>query len=116
MITIVQKSEGRVLAEHPGSSFTEYGLPFQSVSVGVSEIRGRYPANGWDVDTQVEQVWYVESGQGNIENEQGVVAVHAGDMIYIPKGEKYRIEGTELKLVVSSSPPWTAEQHVHLGE
>ncbi len=114
MITIIRKSETKQVAEHSVSTFTEYPLPFESLSVGISEINGRYPETGFDVDMSIEQVWYVESGEGSIEMESENLNVSAGDMVHIPKGNAYAIIGKNLKLLVSSSPPWTSDQHTHL--
>jgi mannose-6-phosphate isomerase-like protein (cupin superfamily) len=111
---VIKKSETVAQRENGVSQFHEYPFSFQNASLGVSEIEGRYPQTGFDVDEKVEASWYVESGSGVIciENEECVV--EAGDMIHVPAGKKYWIEGKKLKLIVSSSPVWYAEQHKHI--
>jgi len=93
MKLLVKKDEVNVIQENPVSKFFEYGLSFNKLSVGVSEINGRYPEKGYDVDSEVEAVWYVESGSGQINIMQEVYDVEPGDMIMIPKGEKFWIDG-----------------------
>ena len=96
------------------SRFHEYQFDFLHASLGVSEINGRYPATGYDVDGKVEQIWYVEKGSGTIWVGGGEHTVEHGDMIHIPPGEKFWIDGAELRLVVASGPPWFPEQHQHV--
>lgn len=110
---LVKKHEAKKITEYPTSMFTEYALPFQQLALGVSEIHGRYPEHGCDVDTGVEQIWYVESGDGVICVENKEYTVSSGDMLLIAKNEKYWIKSESLKLVVASSPPWYPTQHTH---
>lgn len=114
MIHIQKAENAKEVSEHAVSSFREYALPFNSVSVGVSSIHGRYPETGFDVDKEIEQVWYVESGEGTIETEGGLNPIALHDMVHIPKNTPYAITGNELVLVVSSSPPWSSNQHIHI--
>lgn len=110
------KSEARKVKEHKVSAFYEYDLPFNKLAVGVSEIDGRYPQNGFVVDEKVEQVWYVESGSGTVFVGDDLMHMKKGDLIYIPKKKKYWIQGNYLKIVVSSSPPWSKTQHKQVEE
>ena len=63
---VVKKVDAKVADEHGVSRFIEYGTPFASFSMGVSEIHGRYPAEGFDADTGVDAAWYVAAGSGMI--------------------------------------------------
>jgi mannose-6-phosphate isomerase-like protein (cupin superfamily) len=114
MKLLVKKSESTQIKELSVSQFHEYDLPFNHVAVGVSEIHGRYPEQGYEVDKEVEQVWYIEKGRGTIWLTNTEYSLEAGDMMLVPKGEKYWIEGNNLKLIVSSSPPWFSAQHAHI--
>lgn len=114
MKLLVKKLDSKKIQEHEVATFFEYELPFEKFSVGVSVVNGRYPNQGFDVDEQIDQVWYVESGRGKVWIAGRELQVSNGDMVLIPKGEKYWIEGEALRLVVSSSPPWFAKQHKHI--
>ncbi|MDB5260076.1 MAG: hypothetical protein JWN37_307 [Candidatus Nomurabacteria bacterium] len=107
----MKKEESKELSEGGASSFLEYNLPFKNISVGISKVNGRYPENGFDVDNEIEQVWYVKDGEGKVGISSEEFLISKGDMVHIPKGEKYFIEGNNLQLVVSSTPPWTKNQH-----
>lgn len=115
MIEVAKVGDAKKIQELDISEFSEYPLAFKDVSVGISEIHGRYPASGFEVDASIEQVWYVEEGKGVIVTETKEYSVATGDMIRIPSGEKYAIETDRLRLVVSSSPPWSSEQHQHVS-
>lgn len=111
---VIKKSEVVTTQENGISHFHEYQFPFKNASLGVSEINGRYPESGFDVDEEVEASWYVEAGTGFIWIGGQEYTVEKGDMIYVPAGEKYSIQGKNLRLVVCSSPSWYPEQHKHL--
>jgi len=81
--------------------------------MGISEINGRYPKSGTDVDTQIEQIWYVLEGSGALLVQDEAHEFESGDMVYVPKNQPYVIQGS-MKLLVASSPAWTPEQHKHL--
>jgi|CXWL01.1.fsa_nt_gi mannose-6-phosphate isomerase-like protein (cupin superfamily) len=115
MIEVAKHLDAKKIMELDVSEFTEYPLSFENVSVGVSEIHGRYPATGFEVDTKIEQVWYVEAGEGVIITETKEYSVEARDMIRIPAKQKYAIQTNHLRLVVTSTPPWTKEQHQHIA-
>ncbi len=111
---VVKKKETKILDEYGISKFYVYNLPFNKSSMGVSEINGRYPTIGFDVDTKVEGLWYVESGSGEIFLQNKIHKIQSGAMILVPKGEKFWILGKKLKLIVVSSPPWHPEQHKNI--
>lgn len=111
---VVKKYEAKIIRENNVSTFYEYNLPFKNASVGVSEINGRYPETGFDIDEQVEGSWYVESGKGIVWVSGQEYTVEQGDVILIPANEKFYIVGENLRLVVASSPLWFSEQHKHL--
>jgi mannose-6-phosphate isomerase-like protein (cupin superfamily) len=55
----------------------------------------------------------VVSGTGKIEISHDTYDVKYGDMIFVPKGTPFSIDGNNLELLVTSSPHWTPEQHKH---
>ena len=111
---IVKRAEAKAIPEGDGSVFYEYKFDVKQVCIGVSEINGRYPESGFEVDEKVEGCWYVESGTGMIGIAEQEYAVEAGDAICVPVNEKFYIQGDKLRLVVASSPPWYVEQHKHI--
>ena len=116
MSHLIKKNTVVTSQENGISRFFEYAFPFQNASLGVSEINGRYPESGYDVDEEVEASWYVTSGKGTIWIAGERCEVEKGDMVHLMPGEKFWIDGHNLCLVVSSSPVWTPEQHKHLSK
>ena len=111
---VIKQSEAKEFSENGVSTFFEYPFSFQNASLGVSEINGRYPQTGYDMDEEVEGIWYVEKGIGTIWIGGIEYSVEQGDIIHVPKGEKFWIEGNNLRLIVASSPLWHPEQHKHI--
>jgi len=113
---VITSHEARQHGEHGVSTFTEYTIPSQRLSTGVSRINGRYPQTGMDADTGVEATWYVVSGEGRVCISGSEYTVSEGDLIYVPKNAPFWIDGRRLVLVVTSTPSWTSEQHTHITE
>ncbi len=111
---VIKRSEVVTTQEDGVSHFHEYRFDFKNASLGISEINGRYPKSGFDIDEQAEQSWYVESGQGVVWAGGQGHQIEKGDMVHLDPGEKYWIRGQHLRLVVASSPPWSEAQHKHL--
>ncbi len=104
---VIKQSDVITTQENGISRFHEYPFPFKNASLGVSEINGRYPGTGYDVDEEVDAGWYIEEGKATIWIGGQTYSVEKGDMVYVPMGEKYYIQGENLRLVVCSSPPGT---------
>jgi mannose-6-phosphate isomerase-like protein (cupin superfamily) len=110
---VLKKSEANPIQE-PSSTFYEYKLPGKQVCIGVSEIEGRYPESGFEVDEKIEGCWYVEKGSGIIWIDGNEHTLEVGDAVIIPANEKFYIQGYGLRLIVASSPVWYPEQHKHI--
>lgn len=114
MTYVFKKSEVSGVQEGSNSTFYEYKLPGKNICIGVSEINGRYPETGFDVDEKIEGCWYVEKGKGVIWIAGKEYEVGEGDAISVPINEKFYIVGENLRLIVASSPIWYPEQHKHV--
>ena len=114
MPKLVKEIQASKTSEHGVSTFAEYTMPSTNISVGVSEINGRYPDRGFDVDAELEQIWYVLEGKTRVQVDDQTYEIAKGDMLFISENEKFSIDGA-IKLVVSSSPPWSSKQHKHIG-
>lgn len=93
------------------SSFYDYRSSLPKLSTGVSLINGRYPKDGSAVDQKVDATYYVESGTGWIYLNGMARNLSKWDLVTVPKGTNFWIRGTNLRLVVSSSPTWYPGQH-----
>jgi len=88
----------------------EYETGDLDINIARIEIVGRYPLEGFAVNTQVTELVYVESGRGQVCVDGIVHAINKGDVLSIQKGEKVSWNGT-MTLVIACAPTWTPEQY-----
>jgi len=78
------------------------------------ELDGRYPEDGYALNTISKELIYVKSGMGVLTVSNQEVPLHPGDAALVQPNEKYYLKGT-LELVVSCAPAWKPEQHRHIS-
>lgn len=88
----------------------EYPMTNEEMNIGVAEITGRYPDQGYALNHQCIEMGYVVKGSGKLVTETQSVNLSEGDVILIPAGEKYYWEGT-MTVVLPCTPAWSPEQH-----
>ena len=88
----------------------EYPMKNGEMNIGVAEITGRYPDQGYAINHQCIEMGYVIKGSGKLVTETQNVNLSVGDVILIPPGEKYYWEGN-LTVVLPCTPAWNLEQH-----
>lgn len=93
-------------------SVYEYPFGNKDLDVAVAEINGLYPKEGFVINRDVDMIYYIISGDAEITVENKKYDVHEGDSLFIKKGNKYRINGKNLKAVLSSSPAWNPDQYI----
>ena len=92
-------------------SATEYEFTNNSdINCAVIRLSGRYPENGFAVNSVCKELIYVIEGEGTLVTDQASVTLGQDDMITIHVGDKYSLQGN-LKLLISSSPAWYPEQY-----
>ena len=99
--------------KHENSSqCTVYEYPTESaeMSIGVAEISGRYPDEGYALNHICSEMGYVLEGKGRLVTERQQMDLSPGDVVYIPPGEKFYWEGN-FKMILPTSPAWNPEQH-----
>ncbi len=103
------------LQHNPSPNCTVYEYPMQNseMNIGVAEIHQRYPEHGFAVNHKCTEMGYILKGSGRLVTETENIALTAGDVVYIPRGEKYYWEGT-LTVVIPATPAWYPEQHEKL--
>ena len=89
---------------------TEYDFKDKDIDISTAEINGKYPENGYCVNTEVKEMIYVISGSGKIITESKTITFKQGDAILIDKDEKYCWDAV-CKVVMACSPAWTPQQH-----
>lgn len=91
----------------------EYGLPTTKIDSAVIELSGRYPDDGWALNTACTALVYVVKGEGKVIFPKGETHLAEGGQILISPNEKYAFDGT-MELLFSSTPAWSPDQARHL--
>lgn len=94
----------------PSCTVWEYPMQNTDINIGVAEIRGRYPAQGYALNEKCSEMGYVVKGEGRLVTEFRSVPLYEGSVVYIPHGERYYWEGN-LTVVLPCTPAWYPEQH-----
>lgn len=89
---------------------TEYPFNDKDIDISTATIDGKYPDEGYCVNTEVKEMIYVISGGGEIHKKNEIITFKAGDAILIDKNEKY-FWNAHCKVVMACSPAWTPKQH-----
>jgi mannose-6-phosphate isomerase-like protein (cupin superfamily) len=98
-------------ANSPNCTVYEYPMKNGEMNIGVAEIINRYPDEGYALNHQCSEMGYIVKGSGRLVTETGEVYLGVGDVVYIPRGEKYFWEGN-LTVILPATPAWHPEQHI----
>lgn len=90
----------------------EYATSIDAVNAAVIELSGRYPDEGWVMNTICTSLVHITQGRGSIEGEHGTTQLSTGDQVLIAPGEKYSFDGS-MRLLYVATPAWTPEQAKH---
>ncbi len=98
--------------EHGTETVSVYEYDTKDAGLGgaVAEIRGRYPAKGFVVNTAVKQLAFVISGDGEIISQEGVRRLSKGDVVFIGVNEKYAWDG-KMELFIANAPRFDVGQY-----
>jgi len=94
----------------PNCKVYEYVMKNSEMNIGVAEIVGRYPDEGYAINHKCDEIGYVLKGSGKLITQKGEAALGSADVVYIPHGEKYYWEGN-ITVVLSCTPSWYPEQY-----
>lgn len=90
---------------------TEYDFKHEKdFNIAGIELNGRYPEQGYALNTVSKELIYIKSGNGTLVSNDQNITLEPGDAALIQPNEKYYIKGT-LELIISSAPAWHPEQH-----
>lgn len=94
----------------------EYGGT-PAIDGAVAEIDGRYPDTGWVCNTQITELVYVLEGEGELIVQGGrAVKLAIGGLAVIEPNETYHFMGSQLRILMASTPAWNPEQHKVIPE
>ncbi len=90
---IVKKIDAIKKQNSPHWFVYEYAMKTKAMNIGVAKIMKRYPDQGYAVNHECCEMGYVVRGSGKLITEMSEVSLSAGDVVFIPPGEKYYWEG-----------------------
>lgn len=91
-------------------SVYEYPTKNAEISIGVAEITGRYPEQGFAMNRICNEMGFILKGTGKLVTEAQSIDLSPGDVVCIPTGEKFYWEGN-LTIVLPTTPAWDPQQH-----
>ena len=91
----------------------EYSFNDKDIDLGIASITGRYPEEGFCVNTISKELIYVLDGNGELCFDQGggIIKFQKGDAILIDANEKYYWKSSYCVVSMSCTPAWSPEQH-----
>lgn len=89
----------------------EYSFGDKEIDLGIAEISGRYPAEGYGMNLVSKELIYVIEGSGTLHFENKVIEFKKGDAILIQPNEKYYYNTEHCIISMSCTPAWSPEQH-----
>ena len=107
----IRAEEGHIMQNGENCTATEYSTSSKSINIAQVKISDRFPEIGVMWNTKVEEMAYVESGEGIVSINGMSQSIKQGDVILYERHEKVFWDG-ELTLVIACSPAWTPKQHV----
>ncbi len=106
----VKKQDAIKYTNSSGCAVYEYPMKNAEMNIGVAEIARRYPEKGYAINHKCSEMGYVLKGSGKLVIDTQEVALSAGDVVYIPPGEKFYWEGN-MTIVLPATPAWDPAQH-----
>lgn len=89
----------------------EYPFGDNDINVGIAIITGRYPDEGYCMNTNCKQLVYVIEGEGDLNLKNEIIHFSKDDAILIDKNEKYYWNTNYCKVSMTCTPAWTVEQY-----
>jgi mannose-6-phosphate isomerase-like protein (cupin superfamily) len=111
----VKKQSAVKHANSSNCTVYEYPMSNAEMNIGVAEITHRYPESGYAINHKCSEMGYILKGSCKLVTDSQEVALSAGDVVYIPCGERYYWEGN-VTVVLPCAPAWSPEQHEVLRE
>lgn len=111
---IIRVEESHVIQNGKSCEATEYLTSSQNLNIARIKVSGRFPETGVMWNSEVEEVVYVESGEGLVSINGNSHSIKQGDVILYQKGEKVFWDGIMI-LITACTPAWRPKQHVIAG-
>lgn len=108
---IIKYAEAEKGANSDKCKTLEYSFGDNDIDLGVAIITGRYPEEGYCMNTESKELIYVIEGEGDLNLRNEIIHFSKDDAILIDKNEKYYWDTNYCKVSMSCTPAWNPEQH-----
>ena len=108
---IIKRNEGIKGTNSDNCKTIEYSFGDKDIDLGVATITGRYPENGFCINTISKMLIQVLEGSGKLYFENKVIEFSKDDAILIENNEKYYWESDYCKVSMICTPAWSKEQY-----
>lgn len=110
MVAYIRKDQRKKIVVGQALVSYEYPLPDKDINIAVVSLRGRYPEQGFVVNSVCTELVYIVAGQGTVVVGGEPLGVSEGDVVLIKPGQQYFWQGT-VTMLISATPAWYSEQH-----
>lgn len=109
---LIKKSDALEGSNSDKCKTVEYSFSDKDMDLGIATITGRYPLEGYCVNTICKELVYILDGRGKIFFEDKVIEFEKGDAIFIFPNEKYYWDSNYCIVSLTCTPAWSEEQHL----
>ena len=107
MIKICKQSDSNLHKNGEYCEVIEYPLNQSNINIALVNIHGRYPETGYAMNTDVDELLFIQQGAGNLTTIDGdQTPFTEGDAVLVPKGDKYYFDG-DFTAVIACNPTFT---------
>ena len=105
------KEEAIEVVESTKCGIRAYQFLCNMLGLAVTNTNGRYSDEGRVCNELSDETWTVVAGQSAVHHEEVDFNIREGDGFLFPKKKCYWAEATDLRIVASTWPPCTPDQH-----
>lgn len=108
---LVKQNQTNKINASPSADIFEYLMDDPSINGATAIIKGRYPEQGFAVNTVSKELALVLEGKGIVGLEKGETQIERGDVLLLQANEKFYWNGN-ITIFTVCSPAWKPEQHI----
>ena len=109
---LIKKSDALDGSNSDKCKTVEYSFSDKDMDLGIATITGRYPDEGYCMNTISKELVYVLDGRGKIFFFFFFIEFEKGDAIFIFPNEKYYWDSNYCIVSLTCTPAWSEEQHL----
>lgn len=99
----------------PVCSVDDYPLEMKDIGAAIISLNGRYPEEGRAINHETKEILFVLEGTGKIVIEDEEFELKKECIAAIEPGERYYLEGDNMKSYVINTPEFDPSQHKYVS-